>query len=164
MLVAALGGRSETAMGLAGIGDQLVPASGVATDSTARSWGPGIRRTTRSGGAGGQGSRWRASSPPTFGARVGSGTRPPAPYHEAMHRVLFEGPGPTTSWRCSDDEPDRPDRNLAMELARVTEAAALAAGGLGGRGDKVGADQAAVDAMRFMIDSVSMDGVVVSAR
>ncbi|HEV8547252.1 MAG TPA: class II fructose-bisphosphatase [Candidatus Limnocylindrales bacterium] len=55
----------------------------------------------------------------------------------------------------------RPDRNLAMELARVTEAAALAAGRWIGRGDKIGADQAAVDAMRYMIDSVSMDGVVV---
>ena len=55
----------------------------------------------------------------------------------------------------------RPDRNLAMELARVTEAAALAAGRWIGRGDKNGADQAAVDAMRFMIDSVSMDGIVV---
>jgi fructose-1,6-bisphosphatase II len=56
---------------------------------------------------------------------------------------------------------ERPDRNLAMELARVTEAAALAAGRWVGRGDKVAADQAAVDAMRLMIDSVSMDGVVV---
>jgi fructose-1,6-bisphosphatase II len=56
---------------------------------------------------------------------------------------------------------DRPDRNLAMELVRVTEAAALAAGRWVGRGDKVAADQAAVDAMRLMIDSVSMDGVVV---
>jgi len=55
----------------------------------------------------------------------------------------------------------RPDRNLAMELARVTEAAALAAGRWIGRGDKIAADQAAVDAMRHMIDSVSMDGVVV---
>jgi fructose-1,6-bisphosphatase II len=54
-----------------------------------------------------------------------------------------------------------PDRNLAMELARVTEAAALAAGRWVGRGDKIAADQAAVDAMRLMIDSVSMDGVVV---
>jgi fructose-1,6-bisphosphatase II len=55
----------------------------------------------------------------------------------------------------------RPDRNLALELVRVTEAAALAAGRMVGRGDKEGADQAAVDAMRFMLDSVSMDGVVV---
>ena len=56
---------------------------------------------------------------------------------------------------------ERPDRNLAMELVRVTEAAALAAGRWVGRGDKISADQAAVDAMRLMVDSVSMDGVVV---
>jgi fructose-1,6-bisphosphatase II len=56
---------------------------------------------------------------------------------------------------------ERPDRNLAMELVRVTEAAALAAGRWVGRGDKIAADQAAVDAMRLMIDTVSMDGVVV---
>ncbi len=54
-----------------------------------------------------------------------------------------------------------PDRNLAMELVRVTEAAALAAGRWVGHGDKIAADQAAVDAMRLMVDSVSMDGVVV---
>jgi fructose-1,6-bisphosphatase II len=58
-------------------------------------------------------------------------------------------------------EPTRPDRNLALELVRVTEAAALAAARMVGRGDKEGADQAAVDAMRQMLDSVSMDGVVV---
>jgi fructose-1,6-bisphosphatase II len=56
---------------------------------------------------------------------------------------------------------DRPDRNLALELVRVTEAAALAAARMVGRGDKEGADQAAVDAMRNVLDSVSMDGVVV---
>ena len=55
----------------------------------------------------------------------------------------------------------RPDRNLALELVRVTEAAALAAARMVGRGDKEGADQAAVDAMRAMLDSVAMDGVVV---
>jgi fructose-1,6-bisphosphatase II len=55
----------------------------------------------------------------------------------------------------------RPDRNLALELVRVTEAAALAAARLVGRGDKEAADQAAVDAMRAVLDSVSMDGVVV---
>jgi fructose-1,6-bisphosphatase II len=55
----------------------------------------------------------------------------------------------------------RVDRNLALELVRVTEAAALAAARMIGRGDKEGADQAAVDAMRYMLDSVSMDGVVV---
>jgi fructose-1,6-bisphosphatase II len=58
-------------------------------------------------------------------------------------------------------EQQRPDRNLAMELVRVTEAAAMAAGRWIGRGDKEAADQAAVDAMRLMIDSVAMDGVVV---
>jgi fructose-1,6-bisphosphatase II len=55
----------------------------------------------------------------------------------------------------------RPDRNLALELVRVTEAAALAAARMVGRGDKEGADQAAVDAMRNVLDSVSMEGIVV---
>jgi fructose-1,6-bisphosphatase II len=55
----------------------------------------------------------------------------------------------------------RPDRNLALELVRVTEAGALAAGRWIGRGDKIAADKAAVDAMRLMIDSVSMHGSVV---
>ena len=54
-----------------------------------------------------------------------------------------------------------PDRNLALELVRVTEAAALAAGRWQGRGDKEAADQAAVDAMRLMMDTVPMAGVVV---
>jgi fructose-1,6-bisphosphatase II len=54
-----------------------------------------------------------------------------------------------------------PDRNLALELVRTTEAAALAAARLVGRGDKIGADQAAVDAMRLVLGTVSMDGVVV---
>jgi fructose-1,6-bisphosphatase II len=54
-----------------------------------------------------------------------------------------------------------PDRNLALELVRVTEAAALAAGRWVGRGDKEAADQAAVDAMRLMLDTVNMAGVVV---
>jgi fructose-1,6-bisphosphatase II len=58
-------------------------------------------------------------------------------------------------------ERERPDRNLALELVRVTEAAALAAGPWVGRGDKIAADQAAVDAMRLMLDTVSMDGVIV---
>jgi fructose-1,6-bisphosphatase II len=58
-------------------------------------------------------------------------------------------------------EPSAPDRNLALELARVTEAAALAAGRWVGRGDKNGADGAAVSAMRQLISTVSMDGVVV---
>src|SRR5579862_8444472 len=60
-------------------------------------------------------------------------------------------------------EPDNhaPDRNLALELARVTEAAAMAAARWVGRGDKNGADGAAVHAMRMLINSVSMRGVVV---
>src|SRR5438552_18482876 len=53
------------------------------------------------------------------------------------------------------------DRNLAMEMARVTEAAALAAGRMMGRGDGKGADQAAVDAMRRAFDSVRIRGTVV---
>src|SRR3954464_13610295 len=57
--------------------------------------------------------------------------------------------------------PDSPDRNLALELVRVTEAAALAAARWVGRGDKDGADGVAVDAMRQMIATVQMRGVVV---
>src|ERR1700758_514293 len=57
--------------------------------------------------------------------------------------------------------PQAPDRNLAMELVRVTEAAAMAAGRWMGRGDKEGADGAAVDAMRVVLASVPMDGIVV---
>jgi fructose-1,6-bisphosphatase II len=54
-----------------------------------------------------------------------------------------------------------PDRNIAMELVRVTEAGAMAAARWIGRGEKENADKAAVDAMRFVLDSVSMRGVVV---
>jgi fructose-1,6-bisphosphatase II len=54
-----------------------------------------------------------------------------------------------------------PDRNLALELVRVTESAAMAAGRWIGRGDKISADQAAVDGMRLMLDTTSMAGVVV---
>ncbi len=60
-----------------------------------------------------------------------------------------------------ETHPQAPDRNLAMDLARATEAAALAAGRWFGRGDKNGADGAAVDAMRLVLNSVPMDGVVV---
>ena len=56
---------------------------------------------------------------------------------------------------------EAPDRNLAMELVRVTEAAAMAGGRWVGRGDKNGGDGAAVDAMRSLIGTVSMRGVVV---
>jgi fructose-1,6-bisphosphatase II len=58
-------------------------------------------------------------------------------------------------------EKESPERNLALELVRVTEAAALAASRWMGRGDKEGADGAAVDAMRIVLDTVPMDGIVV---
>ena len=57
--------------------------------------------------------------------------------------------------------PERPDRNIALELIRVTEAAAIASARWAGRGDKNAADGAAVDAMRYVLDAVAMDGVVV---
>ncbi len=56
---------------------------------------------------------------------------------------------------------DSPDRNLALELVRVTESGAMAASRWMGRGDKEGADGAAVEAMRHMINSVTMDGTVI---
>ena len=71
------------------------------------------------------------------------------------HRASFE-----TSERAGGAG-SPPDRNLALELVRVTEAAAMAAGRWIGRGDKNAADQAAVDGMRLMLDTVQMDGVVV---
>ena len=56
---------------------------------------------------------------------------------------------------------DPPDRNISMELARATEAAALGAVPWTGRGDKNGADGGAVDAMRTMLNTIDIDGVVV---
>lgn len=56
---------------------------------------------------------------------------------------------------------NKPDRNLALELVRVTESAALAAARWVGRGDKLAADGAAVDAMRILLETVPMDGIVV---
>ncbi len=56
---------------------------------------------------------------------------------------------------------EAPDRNLGLELVRVTEAAAMAAGRWVGRGDKNGADGAAVNAMRTLMGTVEMNGVVV---
>jgi fructose-1,6-bisphosphatase II len=61
----------------------------------------------------------------------------------------------------SDGAKQVPDRNLALEMVRVTEAAALAASRWMGRGDKEGADGAAVDAMRVVLGTVPMDGIVV---
>ena len=60
-----------------------------------------------------------------------------------------------------DSTPQRPDRNLALELVRVTEAAALQAGRLVGMGDKEAADQAAVDGMHAVLHTIHMDGLVV---
>src|SRR3954451_1586923 len=60
-----------------------------------------------------------------------------------------------------DADSIRPDRNLALELVRTTEAAALSAARLVGKGDKEAADQAAVDAMRIVLEGVQMDGTVV---
>ena len=56
---------------------------------------------------------------------------------------------------------EQPSRNLALDLVRVTEAASLAAARMMGRGDKEGGDQAAVDAMRLVLNSIEMDGIVV---
>ena len=67
----------------------------------------------------------------------------------------------TLSTPRQNPTPEEPDRNLALELVRVTEAAAMAAGRWVGRGDKNGGDQAAVDAMRKLVGSVSMRGIVV---
>lgn len=55
----------------------------------------------------------------------------------------------------------QPTRNLALELVRVTEAAALAAGRQMGRGDKIAADHAAVEAMRTILNTIEMEGVIV---
>jgi fructose-1,6-bisphosphatase II len=67
-------------------------------------------------------------------------------------------PGPPIT---AEPEAQAPDRNLALELTRVTEAGAMAAARWVGRGDKIGADAAAVEAMRALINTVSMRGVVV---
>ena len=71
------------------------------------------------------------------------------------------GPGPGDLTAQPEPGTHAPDRNLALELARVTEAGAMAAARWVGRGDKNGADGAAVHAMRMLINTVSMDGVVV---
>ena len=70
------------------------------------------------------------------------------------------GPLTDRSLGCAHDD-EAPTRNLAMELVRTTEAAALAASNWVGRGDKEGADGAAVDAMRLILGTVSMTGTVI---
>jgi fructose-1,6-bisphosphatase II len=74
---------------------------------------------------------------------------------------MTETPGPTSVPPSLAPPVEAPDRNLALELVRVTEAAAMAAGRWVGRGDKNGADGAAVNAMRQLIGTVTMDGIVV---
>jgi len=66
-----------------------------------------------------------------------------------------------TAQPAGDSSGVRPDRNLALELVRVTEMGAIGAGRWVGRGDKNSADAAAVDGMRLMLDTVSMNGRVV---
>jgi fructose-1,6-bisphosphatase II len=77
--------------------------------------------------------------------------------------MTAEGQGSLGSGSPGAVRPRReaPDRNLALELVRVTEAGAMAAGRWVGRGDKEGGDGAAVDAIRELVNSVSMRGIVV---
>jgi len=70
-------------------------------------------------------------------------------------------PGSSSRTGSAGSRREAPDRNLALELVRVTEAGAMAAGRWVGRGDKEGGDGAAVDAIRQLVNSVSMRGVVV---
>src|SRR5205823_12303948 len=81
---------------------------------------------------------------------------PPSPVRR--RRPALHPGGAAVTPDLSDD---RSDRNLALEIVRVTEAASLAAARWVGRGDKIAADQAAVDAMRLMLDTVAMDGVII---
>ncbi len=84
---------------------------------------------------------------------TGNQAMSPLPGQPVQAEYQQQDPGPPAR--------QAPDRNLALELARVTEAAAMAAARWVGRGDKNGADGAAVNAMRQLINSVSMKGVVV---
>jgi fructose-1,6-bisphosphatase II len=67
----------------------------------------------------------------------------------------------STRTGTDEDRSERPDRNLAIEIVRVTEAAAMSAARWQGRGDKESGDQAAVDAMRQVLDTVVMDGTII---
>src|SRR5438445_6147201 len=91
----------------------------------------------------------------------------PRPCREEARHMSDGRPDTTTTESAHSVPPElaparqAPDRNLALELVRVTEAAAMAAGRWVGRGDKNGGDGAAVNAMRALIGTVSMRGVVV---
>ena len=80
---------------------------------------------------------------------------------EPSETGVADAPAGIGSSRMNADARTPPDRNLALELVRVTEAAAMGASRWIGRGDKNAADQAAVDLMRLMVNTVSMRGVVV---
>src|SRR5215510_9856244 len=86
-----------------------------------------------------------------IGSIRGSGERPLA---ISLFNISFSNGG-------AMDHSHDPTRNLALELARVTEAAALAAGRFMGRGDKIAADQAAVNAMRTVLQTVDMNKLAV---
>src|SRR5215510_8253362 len=86
-----------------------------------------------------------------IGSIRGSGERPLA---ISLFNISFSNGG-------AMDHSHDPTRNLALELARVTEAAALSAGRFMGRGDKVAADQAAVNAMRTVLQTVDMNGIII---
>ena len=89
---------------------------------------------------------------------VGPGNRAGEPSRADQTRfIIYDGGHPNMTAL----NPEIPDRNLAMELVRVTESAALAAGQWVGRGQKEKGDGAAVDAMRKLINTVQMNGVVV---
>src|SRR5215213_6245371 len=132
-------------------------------------------RATADGVAGGPASSgsctWELVGPPSV-MTLGSQQSPATAAAPCPGEVVDRGgpvslPGPDSPLPTSTvgrgfraDRP-APDRNLALELVRVTEAAAMAAGRWVGRGDKNGGDGAAVDAMRTLIGTVSMRGVVV---
>ena len=109
------------------------------------------------------GRTYRPTSSPRSGPRLdragpaGHGGRP------GWQRLPATGPRRHTRLLSPAMTTERqvPDRNLAMELVRVTEAAAMAAARWMGRGDKEGADGAAVDAMRLVLGTVPMDGIVI---
>jgi fructose-1,6-bisphosphatase II len=98
-------------------------------------------------------------------ARAGPALAPHASVRAERKTAMTDGPpdtSPTTGVPPAlAVSRQAPDRNLALELVRVTEAAGMAAGRWVGRGDKIGGDQAAVDAMRALIGTVSMRGTVV---
>ena len=104
------------------------------------------------------------SSTPPLSLSLRAGAKTPAPRKQtnqptktaaSHHEQPAVAPGPDYSWTSSTK------RSLALELVRVTEAAALAGARFLGRGDKNAADKAAVDIMRRVLNTIPMDGVIV---